>query len=52
MWVPQVLIKKQIIESIYQITYHMNLKIKFLMSVQETFQKKYLSVNENYRYKI
>jgi len=51
MGIPQVLIKKKIIESIYQIKYRMNLKMKFLRSVPGVFLKKYSFVRENYPYK-
>jgi len=51
MGVPQVLIKTKIIESIYQIKYRMNLKMKFLRSVPGVLQKKYSFVRENYPYK-
>ena len=51
MGVSQVLIKKKIIERIYQNKYRMNLKMRFFRGVQGMLIKKYLFVRENYLYK-
>jgi len=53
MVLPQLIIsiKNRIIESIYQIKYRMNLKMKFLLGILKMPQMEYCLVSGNCRYK-